>query len=427
MSLSISIASTHTLASPNEGPDPWADSWPDSNWTDSANPIEWGAYSELALGVFRRASPNPDGNSLAEWRNQFSASRYWGEHYLSAKLDILYDDVDDHSLQFSWRELYIDSPLTDSINVRFGQQVLTWGTGDFVFLNDFFPKNWQAMFSGRDDEYLKAPSASIKLSYYNTAFNADIVWTPQFHPDIYISGERFAYAQPNSREPTNQRLLADNPEDRISNGQLAMRLSKQHNSVEYAAYFYNGFYTQPNSINPENNRYYFSTLNAYGASIRLPAAGGIANAEFAYWQSRDDTAGTDPFRPNSQIKMLLGFERELASEFTLGLQWLSELTLDYTAARSAQPENLPLNARWHHTISLRLNYLSMQQKLHWSLFTFYSPDEGDVYLKPKVSYRHNDHWSFTLGMNEFSGRNLQQQWGQFEPSSNVYLRVRFRF
>lgn len=406
----------------------WSEDWQDTEWDEAQSPIEWRGFSEFAVGAFRHNRPDSNNNSLAEWRNQISASSYWGEHYLSAKLELLYDDVDDNNLQITWRELYIDSPITESINLRIGQQVLTWGTGDFVFLNDFFPKDWQAMLSGREDEYLKSPSESVKLSYYGEAFNADIVWTPEFHSDIYIRGERFAYAHPAFPEPLNSpRLVADEPGSQLSNGQLALRLSKNRNSIEYAAYFYRGLYTQPNSVNPHSGRQYFSALNSYGASIRAPVAGGIANAEVAYWQFRDDRTGSNPFRPNSQFKTLLGFERELLSNFTAGLQWFSELTLDYDTAKANQTAQTLLANRWHHNLTMRLNYLSMQQKLTWSLFAFYSPDENDFYLKPKINYRHSDQWSFTLGANEFGGGNLQQQWGQFKPSSNVYFRVRFNF
>ncbi|MFW6031595.1 MAG: hypothetical protein ACOC9T_03300, partial [Myxococcota bacterium] len=32
------------------------------------------------------------------------------------------------------------------------------GTGDLVFLNDLFPKDWRSFLLGRDLDYLKAPS-----------------------------------------------------------------------------------------------------------------------------------------------------------------------------------------------------------------------------------------------------------------------------
>ena len=50
--------------------------------------------------------------------------------------------------------------------------------GDLLFINDLFPKDWVSFFVGRDDEYLKAPSDSLKASFFNELFNLDFVYTP---------------------------------------------------------------------------------------------------------------------------------------------------------------------------------------------------------------------------------------------------------
>ena len=101
------------------------------------------------------------------------------------KGDLLYDgieqeftaDIRDISLSFS--------PL-QSLDMKVGRQVLTWGTGDLLFLNDLFPKDWVSFFAGRDDEYLKAPSNSFRATQYNNFVNIDFAWTPEFRSDIYI-------------------------------------------------------------------------------------------------------------------------------------------------------------------------------------------------------------------------------------------------
>ena len=45
--------------------------------------------------------------------------------------------------------------------------MLTWGTGDLLFINDLFPKNWKSLAIGRDDEYLKDPSGAVKASFFH--------------------------------------------------------------------------------------------------------------------------------------------------------------------------------------------------------------------------------------------------------------------
>jgi hypothetical protein len=80
---------------------------------------------------------------------------------------------------------------SQQFDIKVGQQILTWGTGDYVFLNDLFAKDFQSFFAGRDDDYLKAPSLSLKVSGFFDLANVDFVVTPKFTPDTYINGDYF--------------------------------------------------------------------------------------------------------------------------------------------------------------------------------------------------------------------------------------------
>ena len=52
--------------------------------------------------------------------------------------DFISEEVD-----YDTREAWMFMRPTDYMDIKFGRQVLTWGTGDWVFLNDLFPKDWQ--------------------------------------------------------------------------------------------------------------------------------------------------------------------------------------------------------------------------------------------------------------------------------------------
>jgi hypothetical protein len=294
-------------------------------------------------------------------------------------------------------------------------------------LNDFFPKDWQSMFSGRDDSYLKAPSTSFKLTGYSELLNLDVVWTPNMTPDTFISGERFAYFNPSIGQLTNQRLYAEEPANQIENSELGLRANKTQDGIEYAIYGYRGFYKQPLGFDAVSGSNVFPRLNSLGASVRGPLISGIANLEIAYWDSVNDRTGGNPFIPNSEWRGLIGFEREAMTNLTFGVQWFVQKTEDYRAFRLNSLQPAYLIDEWHHTLTTRLTYLAWQQKLTLSVFGFYSPDSQDYYLKPKISYRMDDHWFYELGANEFGGADNFTQWGQFQDSSNVYGRVKYTF
>lgn len=409
----------------NSWEDSWSDDWqekPDSPWQISG-------FTDFGVGGFTKNNIVNSDQSLLELRSQLSINRYFGNTFFSSKTEIIADDIDSDHLRLEIREFYLNNNFGEHWNTRVGQQVLTWGTGDFIFLNDFFPKNWQSMFSGRDDDYLKAPSASIKTTFYSSIINADFVITPNFTSDTYITGERFSYFNPGSRTTVAAppKLKTEEPDNNTSNSQYFLRLFKTHYSIEYAAYFYRGLYTQPLGFSVLSGKNTFPRLNSFGASLRSPILGGIGNLEFAYWDSVDDKKGDNPFIPNSQIQWLTGFEREALRNFTIGMQLL--------VRKIQHHDNEIINAfntdyvadEWQKLITLRLTYLTLQQKLTSSLFIFHSPNDDDYFIKPKISYRFNDHWLYVVGANIFTGKEDHTQWGQFEKNTNIFGRVKYTF
>ncbi|MHC4544612.1 MAG: hypothetical protein ACYSYL_08810, partial [Planctomycetota bacterium] len=92
-----------------------------------------------------------------ETRLQVDLSSYpeWGD--LKVKGDVFGDLVEEQG-DFDLREAYIFTQPLEFMDLKVGRQILTWGTGDLIFINDMFPKDWKSFFIGRDTEYLKAPS-----------------------------------------------------------------------------------------------------------------------------------------------------------------------------------------------------------------------------------------------------------------------------
>ena len=80
-----------------------------------------------------------------------------------------------------------------------------------------------------------------------------------------------------------------------------------------------------------------------------------------------------------------------------------------------------------HLATVRLAKLLMSQNLQLLLFTFYSPSDGDAYLRPRIHYKIDDHWSAEIGGNVFSGPADHTFFGQFAKNNNVYVGVRYGF
>lgn len=356
--------------------------------------------------------------------------------------DLLYDGVAEHHSvdlesgagMVDLREAHLTFTPFDFMDVRVGRQILTWGTGDLIFINDNFPKDWQSFFAGRDSEYLKAPSDAAKISMFSDLVNWDIVFTPRFDSDRFITGQRNSYYSPMAGGTVGQSMqtTADKPNEWISDHEWATRFSKNVNGYELAAYGYWGFWKSPGGMDLLSQKATFPRLAVYGASIRGQFLEGIGNLEFGYLDSMEDRDGNDPFINNSQWRFLAGYEQdlsEIASDFTIGMQYYVELMTQYDRYRDTFPAIAGFKPadRDRHVITVRLTKLLFNQNLTCSLFAYYSPTDSDAYLRPKVSYKIDDRWTAEIGGNVFFGIDDHTFFGQFEDNTNIYVALRYSF
>lgn len=404
------------------------DIWEDEEWEDDAAGTRWSGFVEAGLGTRTAKDPLVDERgTLRELRGRVEAEWSPAGTILSLKADAGYDGIEDEAFG-DFRELAVSLGWGGSVDVKVGHQVQTWGTGDLLFLNDLFPKDFVSFFAGREDEYLKAPGSAVRLTRYGSAFNVDLVWTPVFEPDNYITGERFSFFSPlagGNVSPVPP-LSAIEPNESLDNGELALRIFRTVESTEYALYGYRGFFKQPSALTTDFAPI-FAPLDAYGASLRRPLGPGLFNTEAAWYRSRDDRDGTNPFVPNDQVRFLAGYEWEAATRLTVGLQYYLEWTLDHDelVATSLAPAYAPDEFR--QLLTNRLTYTTGRDRYTWSLFTFLSPTDRDVYLRPQFTLRYSDTWSLTAGGNLFAGDEEHTFFGQFEDASNAYLRLRFHY
>lgn len=392
--------------------------------------VEVHGFAEFGAGTRVRDDPlQPDDILMSEARFRLELAHYTDRAEFAFKSDFIADGLTE-GIEVDIRQAAIILRAANWLDVEAGRQILTWGTGDLLFLNDLFPKDFVSFFIGRNDEYLKAPANALRLNFYSSAVNLDFVATPVFEPDISITGERLSFFDPNTGQLESATslggpLTASLPPREFANGELAARLFRRVGGYELALYGYMGFTKQPLAYDPVADLPTYSPLNAYGASIRGAVAGGIANFETSLYDE-DDEAGDDPNIPNSQVRGLVGYERELVQNLTGGLQYYVEHVLDHDQLLEASPNPEFEPSRTRHLLTTRLTYRLLQQTLTASFFAFVSPNDGDAHLRPSLSYAWSDALNLATGANVMLGDD-DTFFGQFERGSNVYLRVRYSF
>ena len=399
---------------------------------------EFNGFWEYRYGNRVRDTSLHDDQSINETRIHLAVDKSADRWTLETGVDLLYDDlVTSHDIDLEdgtgWldlRKLSLLWKVGPSLDVRIGRQVITWGTGDMVFLNDLFPKDWR-YYLGRDIEYLKAPSDALKLSWYNDLANVDLVYAPRFDASRYLSGERLSFYNNNlgRRAGRDDIISVDKPDEWFEDDEVALRVYRNINGMELAMYGFDGFYKSPLGFDTATNLYTFPRLTTFGASMRRPFGPGILSLEAAYWKSKDDPDGDDPMITNGETRVLAGYEWEAARDFTVNIQYYAEHMHDYDNYRANLSAGEPLGDDIREIITLRLTRFLLSQNLKLSWFNYYTPGNGDLYINPVANYQVNDDWAVEVGGTWFDVRDNQPYapLGQFKYNNNIYVMVRYSF
>ncbi len=366
--------------------------------------------------------------SLGEGRFQLELNREFEYFSFKFKGDLLADAVTETTAA-DVRDLSLAFSPVDFMDVKVGRMVSTWGTGDMVFINDMFPKDWQSFFIGRDDEYLKQPANVVKSSVFVGNFGFDFVYTPLFEGSKYVTGERLSYFNPMLGRLAGRDAIFEEEEldTWFDDGEYAARLSRRFGSLELALYGYMGYWQEPEGFEPASGKAVYPRLNVWGGSGRMVLLGGVANIEAGYYDSKDDDNGRNPLVRPSETRLLVGFERELAHEFTGAVQYYVESIVNYDNYKNSLPAGSYSRDEHRHMFTLRLTKMLMDQNLVLSLFTYYSPSDNDGYIRPKITYKLTDNWQINGGGNLFFAEHDYTFWGRFVENSNVYAGVRYSF
>jgi len=380
------------------------------------------------LGLQERAYPRSD------LRAQLKLSGGGDRDEYFVRLDFLSDQAGSPTSTIDVREAYLKLYATSWLDLKLGRQVATWGTGDLLFANDLFAKDWVAFFTGMDLAYLKPPQDLLRVGFYAGSTTIEVAASPYFTSDNLPSGQRLSIYNPFAGQLVNLEgapAIQSRPQN-LKNAELFTRISGYWGAREWALYGYRGFFPQPvgvvmiDSVTPQ---LYAPRMSSAGASIRGPVGSYLVNLEGAFYYSEEDTDGEDPMLPNSAAKLLAGVERSLGNELTAGAQWFGDWMMNYD--KYEQPflnsGTEPMVDELRHTVTLRLTKFLRYQTIKLSFFGYWGISDEDVYLRPSVDYNFSDAVKITLGANWLDGNKPYTMFGQFQNNSNAYARVRYSF
>lgn len=350
------------------------------------------------------------------------------EAEVNVKIDFFHDAIADE-MDMDVREAYLDY-TTGPFDIRLGRQVITWGAGDLVFINDVWAKDWVSFFSGRPLGYLKTGVDGARVRYTAASFGAEFIFLPSFEPDNLPGSDRFSYFDP-LLGVTNRTTVE--PDRNFEDSEVAARLYTYVAGFDVSGYFYKGYWHEPavmpnDPMMPTALTLHYPRLNVYGASAQGTVPfGGILSLEMGYYDSEDDRDGVDPMIKNSEFRYLIGYSRAFPDDLTIGVQYFRKEFMDYDNYLATLPMGFPASEDYRDEVTVSIRKQMMQQKLTIYVFGYYSLVDEDFYLLPQVEYKYSDELAVTFGGNFFGGDSNTTFLGQFEENDNVYMSVRFDF
>lgn len=393
--------------------------------------VDFAGFVEIEHGS------NDSDTVLASRKFRLDAAKTFDGGGVFSKIDFINDDVTGNTF-VATRELRLQYKLSDNFDLSLGRQVATWGVADMLFINDLFPKNWVANFTGRDFEMLKEAADSARITSYFGGYTIDTVYMPKFTPDTTPTGCRFEIYNPNTQGLIlNTNSCSDSLDNTDSNkSETAVSIRKSFGGFEFALYGYAGHYKAPKGIELDGGAYvgFYPKLSVYGVSVEGQAGPGIFTFESGYYESKDDLAGDDSLIENSKLKYLLGYRMDLTSQFSFGVQIYQEKMSNYSEYEGALFASNPNAYKYREneissTYTLRLTYKAMQDTLVYSLFTYVRPDDHDSFTKLEASKQLYNDYKVTVGASVFTGDDnyLDREFGMLKDSDNIYLRGRYSF
>lgn len=372
------------------------DDW-DSWETPPESFINVSGFSQIKLGRSLGNSHAENSLSAEQGLLRLDAAIDQSFYQLSFKNDINYDAMN-NEWHTNVREMSVnidfanvEAPIVSqsflaNMSLNIGRQSLSWGLGDFIFINDLFAKDWPSFFNGDDVQYLKKPTDAIKLSYFMDKVSIDVVYQPTTTTDQLID-------TPNGlTTPQHSNVNA--------------RLYFSYQQSDIAFYASDGWTNSPIIV---QGKLAYLAQKSLGASMIKPLAIGLFKVEIGqYWQTINNGSNL------KQQRLLLGYEWELMTRLSVATQLYIER------------DNTSFTRNNRQLVTTQFTYTSVDALWVNQVMAFYSPNHGDSYFRASSTYRYNDNVSVSAGINNLNGPD-DSFFNRLSQVNNAYVKFTYFF
>lgn len=325
------------------------------------------------------------------------------------------------------------------LELRIGQQILSWGNADGINVLDLLSATDFHLFSA-DAEVRKIGAFSTYFSWVpgeNGPFEIALVWTPVFPSSTLLFPPTLIPAGVALAEPVR-------PKFALENSELAAKLTYTGAGFDIAAVGFYGYNHLP--------EFYLAKRDATGIAIgqtnyHYLATGGEASLTQGKWIFRlegsyvftESSRGDIAFIQPSYVGGILGIERPLGDRVRASAQGVARYypyfidpvvrvgpdpALQGVALANAIVQNY--TDQFRPGATLRLAYTSEGESFEAEVFGLYYFVGNDYLIRPMVGYRFSDAFKVQLGA-EYFGGNQAHSVGSLHAFSGVFAQAAFFF
>ncbi|GAA3636043.1 hypothetical protein GCM10022397_22000 [Flavivirga jejuensis] len=330
-------------------------------------------------------------------------------------------------LEAELREFYFDWKIGKHY-LTFGKQQIVWGKSDGLKILDIVnPTNFRA-FLLDDFDNSRIPLWAIKADLKLSKINAQLIWIPDmtyhdFPPQTGIFFPTALFSDVPQGVSVINNPLAKPDKKLIKNADYGIRVSAFLNgwdvTVNYL-YQYDNFpvtKTMTNDVNdditisPMFKRYHLfggTFSNAFG---NYTLRGEIGYSKDKYFSSNNSNVSEGIFK-SDQIMGVVGIDYSGISNSTLSFQIFEDYI--YNNQNTIGRETSETNA------SFLIDRRFANETLTASVICVQNLNEGDGFVRPKVTYLVSNNLTASLGADLFYG-NESRPFGQFKSLNRVSL------
>ncbi len=303
---------------------------------------------------------------------------------------------------------YASGPL----ELRAGRQIIVWGRADRLNPTDNIGGRDYTLLVASDDEQRQG-AAMVQARIGVGTFTFDALWLPEFRPIRF----------PLEQDRPGIALLPD--EQVRDSGQFALKLDRSGGSFDWSLSFFSGadrnrdfVASAPPLASPPGTRLAlqqrYPKLRVYGADL----AGAMGRFGYRAEVAFTEVLGVDtPFRKNSNIWAVAGFDTTLDSGWNLNLQYSLRHIFDYQDPRLiADPATraiASLSAAVNNQLDATQNGITVRVARKWlgdtldfelAAITYF--ETGEAAIRPRLGYAINDRLRIAIGADVFVGPEL---------------------